>query len=101
MVAQSHLTIGLPHLVVGCCLANPKGSIGFLQSDIHIRLPLALLPLVAGKVVCRIVAKGEMDNRTPIHGVDEPTQQETENESTTSTYIPTYNGKDEFEAKQT
>jgi hypothetical protein len=42
-----------------------------------------------------------MDNRTPIHGVDEPTQQETEDESTTSTYIPAYNGKDEFKAKQT
>jgi hypothetical protein len=37
---------------------------------------------------------------TPIHGVEKPAQEEAEDESPTSTYSPTYDGKNDSETKQ-
>ena len=91
------MSIGLAHFFVCSCLADTECPVGFLQGDVDVWLPLALFFLIAGEVVCAVL-KGEVDSRTSVDAVEEPTEQKAEDKAPTTGYAPTDDGKDETKA---
>ena len=94
MVAQGHLPVSLPHLVVSSCTGDAQRAIGFLQRDIYVWLPSSLLPLITVEVVICAMTEGEVYGGTTVHGVDEPPQQEPEQQPAATTQAPTNEGED-------
>lgn len=87
MIAESHLSVSLPHLFVCGSFGNPQCAISLLKRDINVWLPRFLLLLIASKIVRRTMLEGKMDSRASVHRVDEPAEQEAEEEPFSATYI--------------